>query len=77
MMIAVPTPTGVTTPFTTVATVSSLELQFTVLFVALIGAITALSVSPASPSVKLSDGLSRVTPVTITSPVLFTVTLKV
>ncbi len=76
-MIAVPTPTGVTTPFTTVAIVSSLELQFTVLFVALAGAITALSVSPASPSVKLSVGLSRVTPVTITSPVLFTVTLKV
>ncbi|MNZ90385.1 hypothetical protein D3C78_1093440 [compost metagenome] len=66
-----------TTPFTTVATVASLELQITVLFVALAGSITAFSVSPASPSVKLSDVLFKVTPVTRTSPTSFTCTLKV
>ncbi|MNC07390.1 hypothetical protein D3C75_549360 [compost metagenome] len=54
VITALPSPTGVTTPFTTVATVSSLELQITSLSVALAGSIVAFRSPSASPAVNSS-----------------------
>ncbi|MNZ90386.1 hypothetical protein D3C78_1093450 [compost metagenome] len=54
VIIAIPSPTGVTTPSTTVATVSSLELQITSVSVAFAGSIVAFSKASASPAVKSS-----------------------
>ena len=74
VMVAVPAATGVTNPFATVATLSLFELQVTALFVALLGATVAVSVSAAPPTVSVRVVLSSVTPIT---DIGFTVTLAV
>ena len=61
-MVELPAATAVTVPLSTVATVSSLELQVTVLSVALSGSTVAVSTA-VSPAVSVSSVLSRLMPV--------------
>jgi hypothetical protein len=65
VMVAVPALTAVTVPLLTVATPLLLLDHVTFLFVALLGATVATSVS-LLPTVRLVDGLLSVTPVTAT-----------
>ena len=67
VMVAVPSATAVTLPFaSTVATAVLSELQVTVLFVALSGFTVAASVAD-SPSVRVSEVLSKLTDETATT----------
>ena len=66
VMVAPPTLTPVTTPFSTVATASSLLVQMIFLFVASAGATVAVSVS-LSPTFNAIEVLSNDTPVTRTA----------
>ena len=67
VIVALPAATGVTTPFTTVATAASEVDHVTDLFVALAGATVATNVSAPPPTVKFNVDLSSVTPVTAIS----------
>ena len=75
VMVAVPTDFAVTFPFDTVAILVSLDFQVTVLSVAFVGVIVAVSVSEL-PFVIVTDVLFKVIPVTSTVG-LITVTLQV
>ena len=70
VMVAVPAFTAVTTPFSTVATALSEEVQTMALSVAFSGSTVAVRVAD-SPSVRLSSVLSSVTPVAGTSAPAF------
>ena len=72
-MTAVPIATGVTTPFSTVATVGVSLFQTTVLFVAFSGSIFTVRGADAPPTVSSSASLSNAIPVTAILPG-FTVT---
>ena len=63
MIVALPAFNAVTLPFDTEATDELLDDQVTFLLVALSGFTVAVRVS-SSPSVRVADDLSRVTPVT-------------
>ena len=67
VIVAVPAATAVTVPLETVATLSSLDDQVTVLFAAVDGATVAVSVS-VSPTLRSSVFLLSVTPVTGSVP---------
>ena len=63
MIVAFPAFKAITLPFDTDATVPLLDVQVTFLFVALSGLTVAVRVI-SSPSVRVVDDLSNVTPVT-------------
>ena len=66
VMVAVPSPTAVTTPSATVATSSSLVVQVTVLSVALVGSNVTANVSVA-PTVNVNSAGSTLIALTSTS----------
>ena len=64
VMIVVPSANGVTTPFTTVATVGALDVQVTFLLVAFAGEIVAVKVLVPVPTLRFKLVGFRLTPVT-------------
>ena len=64
VMIVVPAAKGVTTPFTTIATVGALDVQVTFLFVAFAGEIVAVKVLVPVPTLRFKLVGFRLTPVT-------------